>query len=112
MARSELRIESSLSRWADVSENNAASLAEKRAERMSIPIKAAGTSSQATELISWIGCSNGNFEFLFSASARGYSSSAVLDLPKAKSNSLNAGIIIAAVAKAYDNETTLKTANS
>lgn len=112
MARSDLREESSFKRWADVRENKAASLAEKSAERKSIPIKASGTNSHANELMGVMAGSNGNFGFLYSAPARCHSSSAVLDLPKAKSNSLNAGTIIAAVANAYESETTLKTANS
>ena len=100
IALSELREESSFKRWADVSENNAASLAEKSAERKSIPMRAAGTNSNATELMGVMAGSNGNFGLLYLAPARCHSSSAVLDLPKAKSNSLNAGIIMAAVANA------------
>jgi hypothetical protein len=51
MARSDRRNESNLSRWAEVNENKAASLAENNAERKSMPISAAGTINQASELI-------------------------------------------------------------
>lgn len=77
----------SCDRWAVVSENNAASLAEKSADKLSMATNEPLTNSQAIELTSYTMDTN-------------HSSSTVLDLPKAKSNSLKAGIIIAAVVNA------------
>jgi len=112
IARSVRFVESSLRRCDVVNENNAASLAEKSAESKSIPINAAGTSIHASGLQGLLTDSNGNFALLSEALDGDHSSSAVRDLPKAKSNSLNAGTIIAAVAKAYESDTTLNTASS
>ena len=81
-------------RCAVVRENNAASLAEKSADKASIAISAPIAKSHAIGLTSF---TIGNLHF---PQVAVYSSSAVLDLPKAKSNSLSAGIIMAAVANA------------